>query len=190
MPLQGIPASRPAPDHDHRHQGAEVDTKQLKPITIQDPYQTKPRPTETERVWRAGAHQRQGLEELRKNPSIFVQAHRSNFSLTLLMPLACAILPSADPGFPCLPSGWGSKKRVPPLTQCQVATIQPTLQQLHDHFQKRWLSLKKTTKSRKQSIASQHRALSRASGVWILLYAAPHRRAIQWSQAFIDAFVT
>lgn len=147
MPPQGlIPASRPAPDHDHRHQGAEVDGKQIKSITIQDPYPTKPCPKERDRVWWAGAHQRQGLEELRKNPSIFVQAHRSSFSLTPLLPLACAILPSAKPGFPCLPSGWWSKKRVPPLTQRQVATIQPTLQQLYDHFQKRWLQPQKNNK--------------------------------------------
>lgn len=78
----------------------------------------------------------------------------------------------------CLSSGWRSKKWVQPLTQWQVATTPCPLHQLYFYFPKRWLQPNKTTKSRKRSIASQHRALPRASKVWIMLCAAPRQRAI------------
>lgn len=73
MPRPGLtPASRPAPNRGHRGWGAEVDRKQLKPITTQDPYSTEPCLTERESVCgqQARAHQRQGLEELRRNSSV------------------------------------------------------------------------------------------------------------------------
>lgn len=114
MPRPGLtPASRPAPNRGHRGRGAEEDRKQLKPITTQDPYSTEPCLTERECVWAAGRGPSEtgfgGAEkELLCLPG---QAPRSHFRLNLLLPLASAILPSADPGVPCFPSGRGVRNR-------------------------------------------------------------------------------
>lgn len=87
--------------------------KQLKAITIQDPYPTKPHFTEAESV--AGRGPPEPGFGAAEEDLLFSCKLTEAASLTPLLPLAGAILPLADPRFPCLPSGWKSKKWVQPL---------------------------------------------------------------------------
>lgn len=127
-----------------------------------------------ERMWQAGAHQRRDMEELRERLCLCASS-RSSLGLILLPPPTGAILPMADPVF-VFPLAGGVRNGFSLLLNGKWTPLRAHYISYTTTSPKDGCNL--TTKSRKRSIASQHRALPRASKVWIMLCAAPRQRAI------------
>lgn len=161
MPRPGLtPASRPAPDRSHRGRGAEVDRKQLKPITTQDPYTTEPRPTERECVCAAGRGPSEtgfggaekellclrasSLKPLQTKPASASRTYNS----TLSGPRRPVFLPGGE-------SETGSTSHSRPSGHHSAGTATVTLP-----LPKELAAPQETTKSRERSVASCFRVQS------------------------------